>query len=87
MDDSFLREDGFDAYRIAFGEEQFYHLSVLGLQSCIFVMHDVPKVLRESVRRYRDQACRACFHQFARNTVIAGDDQKTASLTEYRPLR
>ena len=77
LDYSLLREDGFDADRIAFGEEKFYHLRVFGLESGIFVMHDVPEIFRESIAGYRDQTCRACFHQFAGYAVIAGDNKET----------
>ena len=51
-DETFLCQNGFDAYRIALGEEQLNHLCVFRLQGCILVMDDVPEVLGEGVGGY-----------------------------------
>ena len=75
-DETFLRQDGFDADGIAFREEQLNHLCVLRLQGCILVMDDVPEIFGECIGGNRDQTCCAGFHQFAGYAVVAAYNEK-----------
>ena len=52
----------FDAYRIAFGKEEFDHLCVLCLERFVLVMYDAIEVLGEGIGSNGDESVRSGLH-------------------------